>query len=73
MKSDNKTHNLEEPTEIAERVRDRCVEAALNAYEEAGISGLCAEGRWEMAIQAIRCLDLDAILQSAPGSDKTDD
>jgi len=40
------------------------VEAALRAHEEAGISGLCAEGRWELAIQAMRCLDLDAVLRA---------
>ena len=45
-------------TDLAERVRQACIEAALQAYEDAGISGLCAEGRWELAIQAMRCLDL---------------
>ncbi len=32
--------------------------AALDAYESAGISGLCAEGRWEIAVQAIHIPDL---------------
>jgi pentatricopeptide repeat protein len=27
------------------------------AYEDAGISGLCAEGRWEMALDALRSID----------------
>ena len=31
---------------------------AVDAFEEAGISGLCLEGRWEMAVQATRTLDL---------------
>lgn len=47
---------------IAETVRNACLEAALNAYEQAGISGLCAEGRWELAIDALRSLDLKALL-----------
>lgn len=55
---------MEDVTEIAETVRDHCIEAALRAYEEGGISGLCAEGRWELAIQAIRCVDLNAVLHS---------
>jgi hypothetical protein len=38
---------------IAEVVRAACLEAALEAYEDAGISGLCAEGHWEYAMQDI--------------------
>ncbi len=48
---------------LAEAVRDACLEAALRAYEDAGIAGLCAEGRWELAVQAIRELDLDQLLR----------
>jgi hypothetical protein len=48
--------------EVAERVRQACLQVALDAYESAGISGLCAEGRWELAVQAIKTLDLDEIL-----------
>ncbi|MCB1802695.1 MAG: acetyltransferase [Gammaproteobacteria bacterium] len=47
---------------VADAVRDACVEAALNAYEDAGISGLCAEGRWEIAIQTMRRLDVHALV-----------
>jgi hypothetical protein len=54
----NMTHDVE----VAERVRQACVQAALDAYESAGISGSCAEGRWEVAVQAIRILDLGEIL-----------
>ena len=56
---------MEEMIALAESVRQGCIEAALRAYEEAGISGLCAEGRWELAIQALRCLDLDAVISTA--------
>lgn len=48
---------------IAEAVKQACVEAALRAYEEGGISGLCAEGRWELAVDALRHLDTERILQ----------
>jgi hypothetical protein len=54
---------------IAEMVRSACLEAALEAYEDAGISGLCAEGRWEYAVQAISTLDLEAVLRQASLSD----
>lgn len=48
---------------LAEQVRAACLEAALAAYEQAGIAGLCGEGRWELAIQAIRTLDLARLLE----------
>lgn len=50
--------------ELAEAVRSACLEAARKAYEDAGMSGLCAEGRWELALQAIRELDLEALLSA---------
>ncbi|MFO1434634.1 MAG: acetyltransferase [Candidatus Competibacteraceae bacterium] len=51
---------------LAEAVRDACVQAALSAYEDAGIKGLCAEGRWECAIGAIQGIDLEAVLSAVP-------
>jgi hypothetical protein len=32
--------------DLAKRIRETCIEAVLQAYEDAGIQGLCAEGRW---------------------------
>lgn len=43
---------------LAKRIRDACAEAALQAYDDAGLQGLCAEGRWEVAIGALKTLDL---------------
>ncbi len=51
---------------LAEAVRDACGKAAQEAYENAGIGGLCEEGRWECAISAIRSLDLEAVLNAMP-------
>ena len=48
--------------QLAEVVREACMRAALDAYEIAGISGLCAEGRWEIAVQAIRTLDMEQLV-----------
>jgi hypothetical protein len=45
----------------AEAIRAACIDAALLAYEDAGIRGLCEEGRWECAIAAMRQLDVRAI------------
>ncbi len=45
----------------AQAVKAACIEAAINGHEQAGISGLCQEGRFEAAISAIRMLDVDTI------------
>jgi hypothetical protein len=51
--------------DIAQAMRDACVEAALQAYDDAGIRGLCAEGRWEVALDAIKMVDLASIARRA--------
>ena len=43
---------------LAEAVRAACTNAAVLAYYNAGIRGLCHDGRWECALAAIRHLDL---------------
>jgi hypothetical protein len=49
--------------QLAQAVRDACLAVAQAAYEDAGMSGLCEEGRWECAYQAIKQLDLDAVIR----------
>ncbi len=53
----------EEMLSLAERVRSACIEAALGGYERASLSGLCHEGAWEAAIDAVRQLDLEALVR----------
>ncbi len=48
---------------IAKRLRDVCLETVIQGYEDAGMQGLCAEGRWEAAIGALRTLDLAPLLR----------
>lgn len=48
----------DEREQIAEAVRRACIDAAVQAYEDAGFAGLCAAGRWEAAVDAIRSLDV---------------
>jgi hypothetical protein len=50
----NEGMRLSEPRRLAEAVR-----------QDASISGLCHEGAWECAIDAIRSLDINAILAQA--------
>ena len=58
----------------AEAVRAALIDAALVAYEDAGLSGLCAEGRWEAAVAAMRSLDVSAPPSSAtPGETSMSD
>jgi len=47
---------------FAERVRNACITTALEAHDRAALSGLCQEGAWEAAIDAVRHLDLGPLL-----------
>jgi hypothetical protein len=58
-------HRTETAARLAERVRAACLEAATLAYEDAGIRGLCIEGRCEAALDAIRTLDLSSLIDPA--------
>jgi hypothetical protein len=49
--------------DLAKRIRERCIEAVLQAYEDAGIQGLCQEGRWEAAVDALRTVELTPLLR----------
>ena len=61
---------MNDKTMLAEAIRTACLEAALRAYEDAGISGLCEEGRWECAVQAIQAVDLSALIKQAGSTDR---
>jgi len=52
-----------DPEQLAAAVRTACIQAALDGYERAQIAGLCQEGAWECAVDAMRMVDLKAILQ----------
>ena len=45
-------------TEHAEAIRRILLRAATEAHDDAGLSGLCAGGRWELALDALRSVDL---------------
>lgn len=51
--------------DLAERVRAACLAAAREAYEDAGLRGLCHEGRWEAALDAVAALDVTGIVDAA--------
>lgn len=51
-------------SELAESIRHACLQAALTAYENAGVQGLCEAGRWEAAVGAIESLDVRRLAQA---------
>jgi hypothetical protein len=50
---------------VASAVLAEYRKSLISAYESAGISGLCAEGRWEVALDATSTLNLPAIIEAA--------
>lgn len=60
----SKDELADEKLRIAEDVRKACIQAALDGYENAAISGLCHEGAWEAAISAIRMVDVETIIDA---------
>jgi hypothetical protein len=53
---------MEQQYQIADAVQTACIQAAIHAYEDAGLSGLCHEGRWECAVDAMRGVDLRSLI-----------
>lgn len=60
----------DERLRLARAVRDACIRAAKEGYEQAAISGLCEDGALEAALSAIHMVDLDAVVRAArdPGA-----
>ena len=54
--------STEEERRIAQHVRAACVEAAQDGFERAAMAGLCHEGARELALDAIKTLDIEAVL-----------
>lgn len=49
--------------QLAEKVKEACVQAAREGFQDASISGLCAEGAMEAAISAIQNLKLEKLIE----------
>lgn len=59
-----------EQRRAAEAARAACLRGALEAYERAGLSGLCEAGRWEMVVDSIQAVDVNAVVRElAQGAD----
>lgn len=50
--------------ELAQAVKEACVKAAGEGFEEAGIAGMCREGAIEYALDNIRSIKIDNIIKT---------
>jgi Protein of unknown function (DUF3565) len=48
---------------VAEAVIKACRESLVAAHQDAGTGGLSAEGRWEMALDSLRSINLYKIIR----------
>jgi|SRR5215218_10857768 len=51
-------HPMLDAAHLAEQVRTAVVEAGVAAYQDATLQGLCGDGAWEVAVSAMRRLDV---------------
>lgn len=56
---------------LAEAVRQACLQAARDGFEQASMDGLCADGAIEVALDAIRSLNLTATIAEFSGEDSS--
>lgn len=72
LKFMNEQISIEEKQAIAKHVRAACVEAAQDGFERAAMAGLCHEGARELALDAIKTLDIEAVLDRLERSNESE-
>lgn len=55
----------EEKIKLAQKVKEACVQAAREGFEDASMRGLCNEGAVEAAIGHIQSLKMEQIIEEA--------
>ena len=66
MRDESLTKNALDPQrdrQWAEAIRAACLQAAQQGYERAAADGLCDEGALEVALDAIRSLDIESLVR----------
>lgn len=58
-----------DPLQLAETIRTACLQAAVEAYEDAALRGLCEAGRWEAAVGALQSLDPNKLVRDVQRSE----
>lgn len=49
--------------QLAQKVKEACIEAAKEGFHDASISGLCSEGAIEAAVSAIQKLEIEELIK----------
>lgn len=55
--------NNQERYQLAKNVKEACIQAAKEGFQDASMSGLCNEGAMEAAVSAIQRLELNKIIK----------
>lgn len=50
--------------QIAQKVKEACIQAAREGFRDASMSGLCTEGAMEAAISAIQKLKIEDLIKT---------
>jgi hypothetical protein len=66
MKEALDPHDLD----TARRIRDAGVRCLLDAYRDAGLRGLCGTGRFEVAVGALKQMDIEAVLHEEDAGER---
>lgn len=56
-------YSEEQLLQLAEKIRQTCLEAARDGFRDASMSGLCSEGASEAATSAIQNLNLKKLVK----------
>ncbi len=56
--------NIKDYRQAAELIRKGCIKSAVEAYEAAPQNRLCHEGDWECAVDAMRSLNIEDLLNT---------
>lgn len=61
---ENTSQQPQDIMNMAESIRQACIEAARDGFRDASMSGLCADGAMEAAVSAMQSLDLEKLIQN---------
>jgi hypothetical protein len=66
----NETARNDDIILIAKKIKAECIRTALESFETASRDGVCCEGAWECAIDAIRNINPLEIINWGDSSEK---
>lgn len=62
---ENTNQPAQDKIDLAESIRQACIEAARDGFRDASMSGLCSEGAMEAAVGAMQSLDIEQLIKQA--------